>query len=1149
MAKQLTKYIGNTPTSNALIDGMLYNRVYATTAQDNEFTFSLRDSWLGIVGNKLHSTIAWSDYQQAAIYKALESFTDVLDISFREVSNPDLADFDIGIANSSQDASINWNGVAGYAYAPSSYTGQYNDIRFNNSTTTQASTEEGQKAFSTMIHEMGHALGLRHPHEATNDEFGLWGYSWAAGKHGLNDDRYTVMSYREVAQVHSASLMALDIAALQSQYGMAEKNTSGTTYNLEDVVGKSYKCIWDTGGTDTLKYSGTANVVIDLRSAHLNRDASAITGEGKVSALGYNGAAGYFSGFYDGNQYDDSGSELKGGYYIANGVVIENATGGSGNDRLIGNSATNILTGNDGNDTLVVQDDGNDVLKGGSGDDCYIISISPTHVGDIILDNYATTNGYDELTLNYSAAQLLAIDVLRVNNNLICYFDANSSLNFQNWFLGGLYQLDKITLTDGSYTGEQFQKIFWDAPKDDDYTFSKGDGNLVITDSGGEDSLTFADLMIQSADFVRNGNDLVIIDLFTKEKITITDHYGKGKIEKFYFSNATTNAAEIEYILKGAILGGDSYDSYSNLFRSTSGSDIMIGFKGGDTIYLEDNSDTTVTDTIVFSQGFGREYINFESTYKEFTGQLKLVFTDMRSTDFSFTMDNRDKSEYLVIQSLLSPSDHINISKFTKNLLNQLTIEFSDTTFNYSDLANKIEGPGIYIGTEEDNIITPTAQQDDFVYVLKGGNDRLIIDDLFSGIHGGAGDDHITLTSNASASKWARIKGDGGNDIIDLRGVMLKDINIQGGQGDDTIYVCSELGVVEGGDGNDNIYIEGKKGIVKAGAGIDKIYSGGSDDRITMDGLDTLYYSLGDGNDLIACYNDEKQSSLVFTDLSSSDISIFNIPTPAGFMKQVFFIKETGESIYMSQQSCSNYIFTDGTYQTQKDGSLTLGVTFDKYLQIQNSNMVQGTSAHDYILDSAQGYRTVYGREGDDLIIENNSSPKYIYAGEGNDTVLGDYGAEKIYGESGDDIVSALRGDDQLYGGAGNDVLNGGLDNDILTGGTGDDRLYGGFDNDEFIYSLYDGNDVIGDKHGFDTLSLTDISFSDVAMTQQSDDMVLHILSSGENITILGQFDAPNMYEKEGETTIDRFDFMDGSFTADEIMDLFMGPPPPPMFA
>lgn len=66
-----------------------------------------------------------------------------------------------------------------------------------------------------------------------------------------------------------------------------------------------------------------------------------------------------------------------GGYTIANGVVIENATGGSGDDALMGNEADNVLKGNSGDDTLLGRggddqlrgDSGKDDLRGGEGDD------------------------------------------------------------------------------------------------------------------------------------------------------------------------------------------------------------------------------------------------------------------------------------------------------------------------------------------------------------------------------------------------------------------------------------------------------------------------------------------------------------------------------------------------------------------------------------------------------------------------------------------------------------------------------------------------------------------------------------------------------------------------------------------------------------
>src|SRR5262249_47664571 len=58
-----------------------------------------------------------------------------------------------------------------------------------------------------------------------------------------------------------------------------------------------------------------------------------------------------------------------GGFTIANGVVIENAVGGPGGDRLTGNAFANLLDGGAGADTM----------KGGAGDDTYGVG----NTGDI----------------------------------------------------------------------------------------------------------------------------------------------------------------------------------------------------------------------------------------------------------------------------------------------------------------------------------------------------------------------------------------------------------------------------------------------------------------------------------------------------------------------------------------------------------------------------------------------------------------------------------------------------------------------------------------------------------------------------------------------------------------------------------------------
>nr|WP_247654605.1 M10 family metallopeptidase C-terminal domain-containing protein [Microvirga sp. HBU67558] len=108
---------------------------------------------------------------------------------------------------------------------------------------------------------------------------------------------------------------------------------------------QGWYCLWDAGGLDTITAARALDgVVIDLRAATLEP--------------GDSHAGGFIS--------REKG--VAGGYTIANGVTIENATGGRFADRLQGNSAGNVLRGADGADTLA-GGSGDDILFGGAGSD------------------------------------------------------------------------------------------------------------------------------------------------------------------------------------------------------------------------------------------------------------------------------------------------------------------------------------------------------------------------------------------------------------------------------------------------------------------------------------------------------------------------------------------------------------------------------------------------------------------------------------------------------------------------------------------------------------------------------------------------------------------------------------------------------------
>ena len=222
---------------------------------------------------------------------------------------------------------------------------------FNNALPSwnELSLSPGGAMFATFVHEIGHGLGLKHPHPDSFDSRAFPGVTDenAPGDNGLNDSLYTIMSYNDVAaRGPNASYgwvrapMAFDIAAIQAIYGPNMAHATGSdVYVLpgSNVVGTGYAAIWDAGGIDTIAHYGSVAATIDLRPATLRNEP---------------GGGGFLSRVIG----------INGGFTIAAGVVIENAIGGSGNDRIIGNDADNILDGGEGSDAI----------DGGAGNDTFV---------------------------------------------------------------------------------------------------------------------------------------------------------------------------------------------------------------------------------------------------------------------------------------------------------------------------------------------------------------------------------------------------------------------------------------------------------------------------------------------------------------------------------------------------------------------------------------------------------------------------------------------------------------------------------------------------------------------------------------------------------------------------------------------------------
>ncbi|WP_019903589.1 M10 family metallopeptidase C-terminal domain-containing protein [Methylobacterium sp. 77] len=907
-----------------------------------------------------------------------------------------------------------------------------------------------------LMHETGHNLGLKHGHATQNGH----GTTFPMLPSDHNSQEYSVMTYNDFVgdtdpRINSSDLpttfMQDDIAALQLMYGAnygASAHNGDTTYTWSATTGEEsiegtgqgapwrnavFMTVWDGGGIDTYDFSNyTTNLSVDLAP-------------GGWTIL--DTSSSHAQRAYLGNDGSGSGDHYARGN-IANALIdptnptevaslIENATGGSGNDTISGNGADNTLKGGGGNDTLyglegadtiygdsIFGASGDDTLKGGGGAD--------TLYGGGGTDMLKGGGGADTLdggagidTADYSqSADGVTVD-LTDGTGSGGDADGDTLTGIENIFGTTLADFLGGDEADNHLEGSSGADILKGAGGTDnleggadDDTLKGGGGADVLDGGSGVNTASYSQSSIGVVVNLRAGTGTGG-DAQGDTYINIQNLTGSsgddvlGGIAGANVLNGLGGNNTADYSLSpgavtidlgaGTASGGDAAgdtlidiqnltgsigadsltgDAKANILRGGDGADILNGAGGKDRLVGGTGDDTM--------SGGADDDIYFVDSAADRVLEAVGGGADRVLTSFSYILEAGQEIERLEVATATS----VNAIDLTGNA-------FGNTLVG-NDGSNRLDGMG--------GIDTLSG---------RGGSDTYIVD--------------------IAADKVVEAIGDGNDTVIAAVSFVLA-----AGQEIETLRTTNDTGTgaidLTGNAFANKLVGNDGANVLDGGAGADSLYGKGGDDTFLVDiSSDKVFETVGDGNDTVRA--------------------------------SVSFVLAAGQEIE--------------TLRTTNDtGTGAIDLTGNAF-----ANKLVGNDGAN-VLDGGAGADSLYGKGGDDTFFVGLSSDKVFEAvGDGNDTVRASVSFVLAAGQE----IEALRTTSDTGTGAidltGNERVNKLVGNDganILSGGTGADSLFGRGGADTFLYKLLTDSTVAGS--GRDTLQ-------DFSRTQ-GDRIDLHLIDA-----------------------------------------------------